>query len=277
MDDLKNIQPNLKLWPERIKNIRDNTVIVVEQIMAAQKRELAEKFDNTAQSIRQQFSQSGQTLLDKLPNTATALKFISDDFFTKQSKNLLDMSENINQEDTADIPRPLDDLEPAKVDLARSGLLPGDMIEVDVGFFRKSNYDQPEKRINYSSQVVLTNWHRRFSGDMIFAKSVAGEGSDQFRPNIGVSMEWHYFSREKPNGPWNGLDMGFGMHAASLDQNADQNVELGAGVNVSFFKGLLRVGYGWNLSVDKDRQYYWIGFGLFGLLNQFNTPSSSSN
>ena len=81
-------------------------------------------------------------------------------------------------------------------------------------------------------------------------------------------MEWHFYDRKRREGWWNRLDPGFGVHAANLDQNSDQNVELGAGVNVSLWSGLLRVAYGWNLGVRTDRPYIWIGFGLFSALNR---------
>jgi hypothetical protein len=45
-------------------------------------------------------------------------------------------------------------------------------------------------------------------------------------------------------------------------------------VNASVFGGLLRVGYGWNLSVSSHRQYVWIGLGLFGALNRLNVADS---
>lgn len=45
--------------------------------------------------------------------------------------------------------------------------------------------------------------------------------------------------------------------AASPDQDTDENIELGLGFNVSFFQGILRLGYGWNLYLcfDKDSFY----------------------
>jgi hypothetical protein len=65
------------------------------------------------------------------------------------------------------------------------------------------------------------------------------------------------------------------FHAANLDQNPNQTVELGAGVNVSVWNGLIRLGYGYNLSVQEDRPYVWIGFGLFGMPNRLNDLPSS--
>jgi hypothetical protein len=169
------------------------------------------------------------------------------------------------------IPRPLDNLEDAILDLRRSGITVGDSVEVEVGFINKNSPNAlPEKTIQYSGQAVLAGVHRQFSGDMIFARSVRGTGSDEFKPNVGVSAEWHSYDRSSPDGFWNWLDPGIGLHAANLDQSPDQTVELGAGVNMSLWGGLLRVGYGWNLSVNKDREYYYVGFGLFGLLNQLN-------
>ena len=129
--------------------------------------------------------------------------------------------------------------------------------------------------MTFDGETVLTGWHRRYSGDVIFARATSGPGSDAYKPNAAVSLEWHYFDRSKQDGWWNGLDPGFGFHAANLDQNPDQTVELGAGVNMSLWNGLIRIGYGYNLSVTEDRPYFWIGFGLFGMLNRLNDLPAS--
>jgi hypothetical protein len=239
-------------------------------IADTQVSEITTTLEQTLELVKQEAQQTAQVLLSQLPATESALFFLSKEFFFNKQKELLKVAQQLDSNEPGVIPRPLDSLEPAKLDLRKTGIVPGDLVEMEVGFVREDNLETPEKRISYSGEAVLTDWHRRYSGDLIFAKAVKGVGSENFKTNVAVSLEWHYFSRENPRGFWNGLDPGVGLHAASLNQNPDESVEFGAGINFSLFKGLLRFGYGYNLSVKQDREYYWVGFGLFSLLNQLS-------
>ena len=62
------------------------------------------------------------------------------------------------------------------------------------------------------------------------------------------------------------MDPGAGVHLASLDQG-DDTVEFGIGPSLSFWNGLLNVGYGYNLSQSQDREYFFVGLNLLHLLD----------
>ena len=164
----------------------------------------------------------------------------------------------------------LEQAKDTQIDLRRSGIALGDDIEVKVNFKAGQGSAARDKTLTYTGEAVLTGLHRRYSGDVIFTRARNGPGSDSYKPNAAVTLEWHHFSRKERYKFLNWLDPGAGFHAANLDQNQDQTVELGAGVNLSVWNGLIRIGYGYNLSVKQDRPYYWIGFGLFGMLNRLN-------
>ena len=103
---------------------------------------------------------------------------------------------------------------------------------------------------------------------IIFSKTFEGSANKDFIPNIGLSLEWHNFVREKPNSIWNKLDPGFGFHATFLDQDSEESVETGGGINLSIIGGMIQVGYGYNISSDQNNEYWFFGFGLFSLLGQ---------
>jgi hypothetical protein len=267
---IQNVSEKIKQWPDRFSLTLETGRRALTDIADAQVSEVKIKIEQTIDLVKQEAQQTADVLLSQLPETESALFFLSNEFFFKKQEELLNVAQQLDSNEPGVIPRPLDSLEPAKLDLRKTGIVPGDLVEMEVGFVRGDNLETPEKRLNYSGEAVLTDWHRRYSGDLIFAKAVKGVGSENFKTNVAVSLEWHYFDRDKPRGFWNGLDPGVGLHAASLNQNPDESIEFGAGVNFSLFKGLLRFGYGYNLSVKQDRQYYWVGFGLFSLLNQLS-------
>jgi len=270
ISEIKDISARIKTWPGQINNIVSQASLAAAALLSAQNTALAQQINALTDSVKQNFTQFESTLSGTLPGAQVALGYLSDDSFISQGKQLLTLSEHFNRSEPGAIPRPLDKLEPAEVDLRRAGLTPGDIVEVDVGFFKKTQYTQPEKRITYTAQTVLTDWHRRFSSDLIFVRSEKGAGSDEYKPNVGVTLEWHHGTRNKSPGFFERLDMGVGIHAANLDQDADETIEMGAGVNFSFLDGLIRFGYGYNLSAEKHPNYYWFGFELFSMLNKKN-------
>jgi hypothetical protein len=221
---------------------------------------------------------AGKNLLAELPKTKKAI-----DDLLPQLAGLLEPKDStvaiaaVSQSGDV-IPRPLDKLLEGTIDLRSTDIELGDKLDLRVSFVGakadgSANLEDELRQFIYTAAVVHTGWYREFSGDLIFARALKGD-SRSFKPNVAASMEWHYFDRQSPDGLLNNLNPGFGLHAANLDQSSSQNVELGAGVNGSLFGGLLRIGYGWNLSVSSHRQYAWIGLGLFGALNKLNVVES---
>ncbi|MFH1737529.1 MAG: hypothetical protein ABIH23_00880, partial [bacterium] len=87
---------------------------------------------------------------------------------------------------------------------------------------------------------------------------------------------WKYGFR-KPRGTakflsW--LEPGIGIHATSLHQGGS-TVEVGTGLGVSLWGDLVTGGYGWNLGVQSDRQYYFVGIGILDLLHKMNKTTLS--
>lgn len=57
-----------------------------------------------------------------------------------------------------------------------------------------------------------------------------------------------------------------GVHAATLDFANASAVEIGVGGALHLFDDLVQIGYGWNLSVAEKRPYWYLGLGLFDLV-----------
>jgi hypothetical protein len=180
----------------------------------------------------------------------------------------------LEPEDGKTISRDLGDLVDGRVELARAGRASGDRVTLKVRFLEQGPngaWDRVVREETYRGNVVLVGLHREISASLIFERATsAGGDADRWKPGVAATVSWHYLSRDPES--WfsrslNFLNPGLGLHVASLNQT-DQTVELGVGVNVSLFKGLLLAGYGFNLSAAKDREYYFFGLDLLETLNK---------
>jgi hypothetical protein len=201
-----------------------------------------------------------ERLAEALPNTFGMLAVFTD------MNRLYGATAALDRDLT--LPRTLEELLPAELDLRYGGVLPGDTVQVRVDFTPTQGEGSPPAPIIYDIGLRRAGWHRQYSADVLYLKSVSGALSDRYQSNVGLSLEWHDYRRDEPNGWWNRLDPGFGFHAAFLDQDSTESVELGAGINASILGGLIRVGYGYNLSGSQDQEYTFIGFGLLSMLGQ---------
>lgn len=175
------------------------------------------------------------------------------------------------------IPRSVDNLVPARVELTKAGLTLGDRISVKVRMYNQTDGDNSqktsEKQVTYKVEAALMGLHRRIGADLIFARGFGSSMARDWKPNVAARAEWHYLFRKDPalnkqptrEKTWNWIDPGVGLHLANLDQGTD-SVEIGIGINISFWEGLLSGGYGHNLGTD--RQYIFIGLNLLNVLNQ---------
>ncbi len=199
----------------------------------------------------------------------------------KDSKNRKSVEQILEDNKATTIPRPLSDLPVGIIDLTTASLVLGDEITTRVRFLEtEENVPIDRARTlheeNFKSTTKLTGFHRTISGELIFARAETGTAdAKSWKPNVAAVANWQYYLRDPtPAGEfWNGLGLGVGGHVAGLDQG-DDSVELGLGFNVSMFNGFVTAGYGWNLSVDRNREYYFVGLDL---IKTFNELASRAN
>lgn len=170
------------------------------------------------------------------------------------------------------IPHPLKDLKPAELDLRYTGMNAGDQLSITVDI-QPLQSDSAEYRLNppavsYNMETTFVGWHRKYQSSLIFSKTRQGPMNQAFQSNFALALEWHHYNRTSPNSFLNKLDVAFGLHAAFLEHDVDENFEMGGGVNISVLQGLIRAGYGYNISTKKNNEYWFVGFGLFAMLSQ---------
>lgn len=204
------------------------------------------------------------------------VQFLKDTFlFNAES---LDEVSELGLADADLIPHSLGDLPPATVDLKRQGVHPDDQVELAVRFWTK-NADGTRGAVvyedRYSGEAEWTGFHREITAALIFARATSSQvaGANDWKANVAAMANWMYRFRAPDDffeGALNWLEPGVGIHVASLDQGPD-SVEFGLGANFTIWGGMLIGGYGWNLSVSSNREYYFVGTDLLKILNFFQS------
>ena len=96
------------------------------------------------------------------------------------------------------------------------------------------------------------------------------ENRDQYRPTA-ASIISRNFRFKNPTCSLtqfvNFADPGFGIHLTFPDMEGAA-VEFGMGLSLTLIDGVISAGYGWNLTSDSRRGYYFVGLDAFGLLQK---------
>jgi hypothetical protein len=213
--------------------------------------------------------------LEDLPKTVEFVSFV-DEFMSSKSDQMVEAADTL-----ADVADPIyydiKDPPTATIDLDQyRNMERKDGIIVKVMFRAKGTegLDGIEHIESYYLELEKLDEHTSVSASLIFARASSGtQQAKEWAPNVAAMVNWHKRNRKPLNGEmkewdkrWNWLNPGAGVHLASLDQG-DDTVEFGVGANLSFWNGLLNLGYGFNLSQPEDREYFFVGLNLLHLLD----------
>lgn len=182
--------------------------------------------------------------------------------------------------------RPLDDPLPAQIFLSQTPADRGDRLILIVELVQQAEGQELAIVASYMQEfdVVRRGLYNTVDAPLIFVDRVdepSGALTDtSFEASPSASWTLHYKKLEQgrlradgtiedPDGwarSWNFLDPGLGVNVAALNFE-DDDVEVGVGFQLTFFSDLLMVGYGWNLGVDDERDYMFLGVGIIELLD----------
>ena len=158
---------------------------------------------------------------------------------------------------------------------------------------RDSKTKDELEEITYYVKAELIGLTRRFSTGLVFSqltKEMTKEMTDDttdgmtddttgteinrpWKSNMMAQVNWFYDIREPKKGVerfWNWAGIGAGLHLASLSHSdstgsTGSGVQFGIGANIAFWDGLVSVGIGRNLSIE--REYHFITIDLFDILD----------
>lgn len=149
------------------------------------------------------------------------------------------------------------------VDLGRVGCDSGDIVELaaKVEDVDGNTIHEEHKTI----KIEKFGWSSNIVGGLGFVRSSLPSQAN-FEPI--PTMAWLVSRTNRPYE--HGLrtipgkiGLGFGIHTVALDFDPNNSVEVGMGCSLHLFHDLVQLGYGFNLNIPHDRQYFFIGIRLF--------------
>jgi hypothetical protein len=168
-------------------------------------------------------------------------------------------------------PRAIADAPPTELDLTRTIAREGDRvllratIEDGVGAPAGEAFDA-------RFRVAQLGWYSAYHPSVVLARpGTPRDGDADFRFTPGIAWLHSYAPRPDEQGAWaawmRGSGMSAGPHAMLLQFDTEDEVEVGLGVPVGFWNGVLQLGVGYNLMADggQDRLYTYIGSSLISL------------
>jgi hypothetical protein len=243
-------------WPARVVAISTGLDELGSALTAAEKQAfLPEEVREFVNGVSTQF-----------PETLRALGLIGSIF---TDPDVTQGAETLASANVEPIWRDQSNLVDGIVELSRVGLTQGDEMMVKVSYRQRATNGAPASLLSedtYKVDAVLMGFHREFGASVIFARGLR-DGEEEWRPNVAAHVHWFYRYRKESGAwrkSWNFVNPGLGLHMASLDQG-DDSVEIGMGVNASFFDGVVVGGLGFNLTNDQH-PYAFVGLSLLDLL-----------
>lgn len=262
--------PRIQAWKQAVAKVQGSLPRALQAATEQEVRSLLERLKTDLQTL---VASQLEALLGELPRTAAALADLKPLF--RSGNQVLAGVDALPRDAGTAIPHPPDDLPRVDLDMTRQPVTPGDDLHLEVAFYKKQAYVDaqapgkpaavPLETIAFSSRAIKSGWI--WSGDVIFTQRFSGS-DDKFDSSAAVSYERHWRDREHPDGWLNRFDPGLGFHAAVLNFDPDESAEVGVGLNASLFRGLIRAGVGYDISVGDDQEYFFFGFGLISALDR---------
>lgn len=180
-------------------------------------------------------------------------------------------------------PRALDEIVDGTVRLDRSLADRGDEIDVSAAVYRRA--DGKWVRVDGATRTFVVD---RFglvsdlSADVAF---ISQRGTDHFRTAPSAAWTMHWRRRDTPDDSgwvdaWQLFDPGVGLSVVAISTD-DESFQPGVGAHLSLFHDIVKVGGGVNLGADDDRDYWFVGIGLFeaidGIGNLFGMRDKGGN
>lgn len=173
-------------------------------------------------------------------------------------------------------PQPLEEVPPTDLRPRTYPVATGDRLHLQAELVALDGPPEPSWP-SWREQLQIDDFGLKSSVDasLVFVNRINEPGASQrvqFEPAPSATWSVHYRKRQDTSDAdswaeaWNFIDPGIGVHVAALSFE-ESGSEVGVGVQASVFGNLLQIGYGYNLNVDRDHGYFFLGIGLVDALN----------
>lgn len=269
MESVKDLLPLLD--PEK-----DSSIQTVIQELFALYREIENDPALKAKIGQDLLSQLQQIVNDVFPDLQATLDRNKDQIgriaelagmLTTPSPSLAGLTEGV-EVDSRTLDIPLEQIQDTEIQITRTPRRDKDLIEFTAQLIKDDGTIMSEGSRLF--RVTKFGLHSNVSGNVIFVDRVSNPPDERevnFIAAPAVSYTFRYHTREESKGArvWNIFNPGIGLNTALLNfQGSD--IEVGIGAALSLFGDIVQGGYGYNLQVDDDHEYIFIGIGLFEMI-----------
>jgi hypothetical protein len=167
---------------------------------------------------------------------------------------------------------PLEDAGNTQIDLTRAPRRPGDVVRLHASLLRG---DQVLQESDASFRVETFGWRGQLSPAVVLARPDRLDGGRDEDFQFAPVLSWLHGYNPRPEetgfaaGFCRGFEPALGLHATFLNFDSQTDVEIGLGATLSFWRGRLQFGGGYNLMADDrgdGRYYFFVGSDLISLL-----------
>jgi len=148
------------------------------------------------------------------------------------------------------------------IDLRKFGIRERDLIRLHVRDLRKAEYDA----IRYLS-VIRTGLHVDVSSVILFSARRKKDGWHRIGPNTGVTYCFDFETRGRTFREKILNFVGLGLNFSLLDFDPGKDLEIGLAPVITLFGHVFQVGFGYDLSVENEPEFFILAFDLPEVLN----------
>lgn len=180
---------------------------------------------------------------------------------------------NFRNKEAIDVP--FAEIRDTWIDLERTPRLVGETLTVRVTPLRAGETLDSPLAVPFG--IEQYGWHARLDPSVVMARPTS-LGARQERFQFAPMLSWsHTYTPRPEQDDWSDeffrkTGFSIGPHATFLNTTDESNLEIGLGVTIGLWDGVLLIGGGWNLGADRELDgdyYYVVGSSLVSLLQKF--------
>jgi hypothetical protein len=258
---LSKVLESFRISPDIIISIEKDILTVFERFPESLRFTLEKEWDSSeAKLVFEEWK-------DLLERTQSIVQQVED---MRNVFNFAPLPAGIRVPEALDVP--LEDAPNTFIDLEMTPRLEADRINLHARVLDGEREVYAPYRVSFD--VRRFGWHAWMDPSVVLVKpeELAGEQENfRFAPVLSWLHTYHPRPEESSwhSNFWRATGFAGGIHSAFLNFDTNKEVEIGLGITIGLWDGILQGGMGWNLMAeerDEGQTYYFIGSSLIPLL-----------